>query len=69
MAITQTSSGAVESQVDLFHSRLRDILGVAKWETWIKPLTVEVEDSVITLEAPNRFNATWVTDNYTHQIR
>ena len=69
MAITQTSSGAVESQVDLFHSRLRDILGVAKWETWIKPLTVGVEDSVITLEAPNRFNATWVTDNYTHQIR
>jgi len=59
----------VESQVDLFHSRLRDILGVAKWETWIKPLTVTVEDSVIDLEAPNRFNATWVTDNYTHQIR
>ncbi|MGI9528307.1 MAG: chromosomal replication initiator protein DnaA [Acidimicrobiia bacterium] len=69
MAITQTSTGAVESQVDLFHSRLRDILGVAKWETWIKPLTVTVEDSVIDLEAPNRFNATWVTDNYTHQIR
>lgn len=69
MAITQTSTGAVESHVDLFHSRLRDILGVAKWETWIKPLTVTVEDSVINLEAPNRFNATWVTDNYTHQIR
>jgi len=69
VAITQTSSGAVDSQVDLFHSRLRDILGVAKWETWIKPLTVSVEDSVIHLEAPNHFNATWVTDNYTHQIR
>lgn len=69
MAITQTSSGAVESQVDLFHSRLRDILGVAKWETWIKPLSLTVEDSVLVLEAPNRFNATWVKDNYTHQIR
>ncbi len=69
MGVTQTTVGAVDSQVDLFHDRLREILGVAKWETWIKPLTVAVEGSTITLEAPNRFNATWVTDNYTHQIR
>ena len=69
VGVTQTTVGAVDSQVDLFHGRLREILGVAKWETWIKPLTVQVEDSTITLEAPNRFNATWVEDNYTHQIR
>lgn len=69
MGITQTPAGAVDSQIDLFHSRLRDILGVAKWETWIKPLAVTVDDGTVVLEAPNRFNATWVTDNYTHQIR
>ncbi|MGI9667269.1 MAG: chromosomal replication initiator protein DnaA [Acidimicrobiia bacterium] len=69
MGVTQASTDAVDSQVDLFHSRLRDNLGVAKWETWIKPLTLAVNESNLTLEAPNRFNATWVTDNYTHQIR
>ena len=69
VAVTQRSSGTVESHVDLFHSRLREVLGVAKWETWIRPLSVAVDDSSIVLEAPNRFNATWVTDNYTHQIR
>jgi chromosomal replication initiator protein len=68
VTIAQTSSGAVGSQIDLFHSRLRDVIGVAKWETWIKPLSVDVESSTMTLEAPNRFNATWVSDNYTHQI-
>lgn len=69
MGVTQTTVGAVDSQIDLFHGRLREILGVAKWETWIKPLDVTVDDSTVTLEAPNHFNATWVKDNYTHQIR
>jgi chromosomal replication initiator protein len=48
---------------------MREILGVAKWETWIKPLTMSVDDGCLTLEAPNRFNATWVSDNYIHQLR
>jgi chromosomal replication initiator protein len=59
----------VDSQIDLFHSRLRDVIGVAKWETWINPLTTSFEDSELQLIAPNHFNATWVRDNYTHQIR
>ena len=69
VAITQRSSNAADSQVELFHSRLREVLGVGKWETWIKPLDVSVDDESLVLEAPNRFNATWVSDNYTHQIR
>ena len=48
---------------------MREILGVAKWETWIKPLDLTVDDDGLVLEAPNRFNATWVSDNYIHQIR
>jgi len=67
--VAQTPIGAVDSQVDLFHSRMREVLGVAKWETWIKPLAVTAHDGSVALEAPNRFNATWVSDNYTHQIR
>jgi chromosomal replication initiator protein len=55
--------------MDLFHSRLRDVIGVAKWETWIKPLLASFEDSGLQLVAPNHFNATWVRDNYTHQVR
>ncbi len=69
MGVTQTPIETVSSQIDLFHSRLRDVIGVAKWETWIKPLTATFEDSGLQLVAPNRFNATWVRDNYTHQIR
>jgi len=42
---------------------------VAKWETWIRPLTASFEDSELQLVAPNHFNATWVRDNYTHQVR
>jgi chromosomal replication initiator protein len=58
----------VDAQIELFHSRLRDVIGVAKWETWIRPLTVTIDDGTLVLVAPNRFNATWVRDNYTHQI-
>ena len=68
MGVTQTPRGAVDAQIALFHSRLRDVIGIAKWETWIRPLTVSIDDGTLFLVAPNRFNATWVRDNYTHQI-
>ena len=67
--VAQTPVGAVDSQVDLFHSRMREVVGIAKWETWIKPLVVTAQDGTVALEAPNRFNATWVSDNYIHQVR
>jgi chromosomal replication initiator protein len=65
---THMTPGSVDSKIELFHSRLRDVIGPAKWETWIKPLDVTHDGDTLTLEAPNRFNATWVKDNYTHQI-
>lgn len=68
MGALQTSPGSIDSKIELFHSRLRDVIGPAKWETWIKPLAVTHDGGSLTLEAPNRFNATWVSDNYTHQI-
>jgi chromosomal replication initiator protein len=69
VGVTQTPVETADSQIDLFHSRLRDVIGVAKWETWIRPLTATFEDSGLQLVAPNHFNATWVRDNYTHQVR
>jgi chromosomal replication initiator protein len=69
VGVIQAPAEVVDSQIDLFHSRLRDVIGVAKWETWIKPLTASFEDSGLQLVAPNQFNATWVRDNYTHQVR
>ncbi len=69
MGVTQTPTETVDSQMELFHSRLRDVIGVAKWETWIRPLSASFEDSGLQLVAPNHFNATWVRDNYTHQVR
>jgi chromosomal replication initiator protein len=69
VGVIQAPTEVVDSQIDLFHSRLRDVIGVAKWETWIKPLTASFEDSGLQLVAPNQFNATWVRDNYTHQVR
>lgn len=68
VGVVTTPAGSVDSKIELFHSRLRDVIGPAKWETWIKPLTVSHKDGSLVLEAPNRFNATWVQDNYTHQI-
>ncbi|MEN8041196.1 MAG: chromosomal replication initiator protein DnaA [Actinomycetota bacterium] len=69
MGVTQTPTETTNSQIDLFHSRLRDVIGIAKWETWIKPLTASFEDDGLQLVAPNHFNATWVRDNYSHQVR
>ncbi len=69
MGVIQTPIETVDSQMDLFHARLRDVLGIAKWETWIRPLSASFEDSGLQLVAPNHFNATWVRDNYTHQVR
>jgi chromosomal replication initiator protein len=69
VGVIQTPIETVDSQMDLFHARLRDVLGIAKWETWIRPLSVSFEDSGLQLVAPNHFNATWVRDNYTHQVR
>ncbi len=66
---SEAAADTSDSRISLFHSRLRDVIGVAKWETWIKPLSTSFEDSVLQLSAPNRFNATWVRDNYTHQVR
>ena len=68
MGVAQAPQGALDAQFELFHRRLRDVIGVAKWETWIKPLAVLLDGDTLSLEAPNRFNATWVTDIYTHQI-
>jgi chromosomal replication initiator protein len=68
VGVAQMPHGAVDAQIELFHRRLRDVIGIAKWETWIKPLVVSLDDGTLALEAPNRFNATWVADNYTHQI-
>ena len=69
MEVAQTPHVVIDAKADLFHGRMREVLGVAKWETWIRPLSVTASDGTVTLEAPNRFNATWVKDNYIHQIR
>src|SRR5687767_4310608 len=37
--------------------------------TWIKPLKVDVDDSVLTLIAPNRFVLQWIRDKFYTRIQ
>jgi len=48
---------------------LQDELPSQQFNTWIRPLKVNVEDRVIQLLAPNRFVQDWVRDKYFSRIR
>ena len=49
---------------------LRDKVGPANFETWIRPLRVaEVGEARLLLRAPSRFYRDWVTRNYLQAIR
>jgi chromosomal replication initiator protein len=48
---------------------LQDELPSQQFNTWIRPLKVNVEDRVIQLLAPNRFVQDWVKDKYFSRIR
>ena len=48
--------------------RLRQELPTQQFSMWIRPLTSQEEDSVITLYAPNRFILDWVRDKYRDKI-
>jgi chromosomal replication initiator protein len=47
---------------------LQDELPSQQYNTWIRPLQVEVEGDGILLCAPNRFVKDWVKDKYLHRI-
>lgn len=48
--------------------RLEGELSPQQFNTWIRPLQVEEEDSTIILLAPNRFVKDWVQDQYFEKI-
>ena len=48
--------------------RLRQELPTQQFSMWIRPLTSQEEDSVVTLYAPNRFILDWVRDKYRDKI-
>ncbi len=47
---------------------LQDELPSQQYNTWIRPLQVEVNGEGILLHAPNRFVKDWVKDKYLHRI-
>lgn len=50
-------------------ARLQEELPSQQFNTWIRPLQVEVIGSDIKLLAPNRFVLEWVGDKYLHRIK
>ncbi|RDV24780.1 chromosomal replication initiator protein DnaA [Alteromonas aestuariivivens] len=48
--------------------RLRQELPTQQFSMWIRPLTSQEDDGVITLLAPNRFILDWVRDKYRDKI-
>jgi len=48
--------------------RLEGELSPQQFNTWVRPLQVEEQDSTITLLAPNRFVKDWVQDQYFDKI-
>ena len=49
-------------------SRLEQELSAQQFNTWIKPLSVEIEDNAIRLVSPNRFVMQWVKDRFLKKI-
>ena len=49
-------------------AQLEEKLSTQEYNTWIRPLQVEVANQKISLFAPNRFVERWVRDNYWQQI-
>ena len=49
--------------------RLRDEFPPQQFNTWIRPLQVEMRDDVLLLLAPNRFVYDWVNERYLARIR
>lgn len=47
---------------------LQDELPSQQYNTWIRPLQVDIEGDGILLRAPNRFVKDWVKDKYLHRI-
>ncbi len=48
--------------------KLKDELAPTQFNTWIRPLKVEEDDTEIIVSAPNRFVLDWVTENYLNKI-
>ncbi len=48
--------------------QIRSELPEQQFNTWIKPLKVEVDDKAVVLVAPNRFILQWVRDRFLPQI-
>ena len=47
---------------------LQDELPSQQYNTWIRPLQIEVDGEGLLLRAPNRFVKDWVKDKYLHRI-
>lgn len=48
--------------------RLELALSAQQFNTWIKPLQVEIEGNIVRLVAPNRFVMQWVKDRFSKKI-
>ncbi len=48
--------------------RLQDELPATEFSMWVRPLQAELNDSTLTLFAPNRFVLDWVREKYLNQI-
>lgn len=49
-------------------SRLQQELSAQQFNTWIKPLSVEIEGNAVRLISPNRFVMQWVKDRFLKKI-
>ena len=48
--------------------RLELALSAQQFNTWIKPLQVEIDGNIVRLVAPNRFVMQWVKDRFSKKI-
>jgi len=48
---------------------LKEEFPAQQYNTWLRPLQIEVEDSHLVLLAPNRFVLEWVEKNFFHRIK
>lgn len=72
VALEQLVTETVSSQVEIWQKcleALQDEFPTQQFNTWLRPLQAEIQDSALILLAPNRFVVDWVKKNFYERIK
>src|SRR5512134_406516 len=68
--VTEEASSPIKNQWSRISDTLRDEIGEAAYQSWLKPITVgEMREGLLTMTVPTRFMRDWVIAHYADRLR